>query len=53
MSNRSSRKLATGLVGIRSTAIAECAAGRRPVFWADDSATDGHAIRTGTVDCTL
>jgi len=39
--------------GFAIASATECAAGRRPVFWADDSATSGHAIRTGTVNCTL
>ncbi|GAB3863564.1 lamin tail domain-containing protein [Dactylosporangium cerinum] len=29
-----------------------CAAGRKPVFWSDDSGTDGHALRGGTIACT-
>jgi hypothetical protein len=28
-----------------------CVDGLRPVVWADDSATDGHALRSGTMDC--
>jgi hypothetical protein len=31
---------------------AECASSRKPVFWADDDQTSGHAIRGGTVPCT-
>jgi len=31
---------------------AECVANAKPVFWADDAATSGHAIRRGTVSCT-
>lgn len=27
--------------------------GRKPVFWSDDSATDGHALRAGTLRCTV
>lgn len=30
----------------------ECVAGQKPVWWSDDSATDGFALREGTVDCT-
>jgi Ca2+-binding RTX toxin-like protein len=29
-----------------------CAAGRKPVFWSDDSGTGGHALRGGTIACT-
>lgn len=32
---------------------AECVDGRKPVFWSDDSNDDGHALRAGTVDCTV
>lgn len=31
---------------------AECVSSRKPVFWADDSNTAGHALRSGTVRCT-
>ena len=31
---------------------AECIAGRKPVFWSDDSNTGGHAIRAGAMLCT-
>ncbi|MEA2346576.1 MAG: hypothetical protein QOG62_363 [Thermoleophilaceae bacterium] len=30
---------------------AECVAGAKPVFWADDGNTDGHALRAGTLNC--
>jgi hypothetical protein len=30
----------------------ECADGRKAVWWADDSATDGFALREGAVSCT-
>lgn len=30
---------------------ASCVAGAKPVFWADDSNTGGHAIRTGSLEC--
>ncbi|MER7958054.1 lamin tail domain-containing protein [Streptomyces sp. NPDC096030] len=29
----------------------ECVGGAKPVYWADDGNTGGHAIRRGTVDC--
>ncbi|MEU8618534.1 lamin tail domain-containing protein [Streptomyces sp. NPDC048623] len=29
----------------------ECVGGSKPVYWADDSNTGGHAIRRGTVTC--
>nr|WP_318207327.1 lamin tail domain-containing protein [Streptomyces sp. SJL17-1] len=29
----------------------ECVGGTKPVYWADDSNTGGHALRGGTVDC--
>lgn len=29
-----------------------CAAGRKSVFWADDSETAGHSIRSATIPCT-
>ena len=28
-----------------------CSGGFKPVFWSDDSSTDGHAIRSGTLTC--
>lgn len=30
----------------------ECVSGRKPVFWADDSETGGHAIRRASMPCT-
>ena len=30
---------------------AECVGGQRPVFWADDSNTGGHALSAGTLSC--
>jgi hypothetical protein len=30
----------------------QCSGGTKPVFWADDSETDGHAIRSGRVTCS-
>jgi hypothetical protein len=38
--------------GFAIAAATECVADRKPVFWADDGATDGHAIRRGTLPCT-
>jgi hypothetical protein len=32
---------------------AECVNGLKPVFWSDDTNDDGHALRAGTVDCTV
>jgi hypothetical protein len=29
-----------------------CDNGEKPVYWADDSETDGHSIRGGTLPCT-
>jgi hypothetical protein len=29
----------------------ECTGGQKPVIWTDDSATDGHSLRTGSVPC--
>jgi len=30
----------------------QCIGNTKPVFWADDSETDGHAIRSGTLTCS-
>jgi hypothetical protein len=38
--------------GFAFAPIAECVADRRPVFWADDSATGGNAIRSGKISCS-
>ena len=38
--------------GFAITPQSSCVAGVKPVYWADDSNTDGHAIRSGTIDCT-
>ena len=38
--------------GFAIAPVAECVADRRPVFWADDSETGGHAIRVGTLTCS-
>ncbi|WP_200954431.1 MULTISPECIES: lamin tail domain-containing protein [unclassified Nocardioides] len=37
--------------GFSLAAAAECVGGFKPVFWADDSNTSGHALRKGTVTC--
>ena len=39
--------------GFALAPLAECSGGKRPVYWTDDGATDGHAIRRGALDCTL
>jgi hypothetical protein len=31
---------------------AECVNELKPVFWTDDHNDDGHALRTGTLNCT-
>jgi len=38
--------------GFAITPQSECVANRKPVYWADDSETGGHAIRLGTLACT-
>ncbi len=38
--------------GFTIAPASQCSGGTRPVFWADDSNTEGHAIRSGTVTCT-
>jgi hypothetical protein len=38
--------------GFTTTPRAECAGGVKPVFWTDDAATGGHAVRAGTLSCT-
>ncbi|MFF6842269.1 lamin tail domain-containing protein [Streptomyces tanashiensis] len=37
--------------GFTLAAADECVAGSKPVYWADDSNTSGHAIRKGTITC--
>ncbi|MFE0702043.1 lamin tail domain-containing protein [Streptomyces sp. NPDC058872] len=37
--------------GFALAAAEECTGGTKPVYWADDGNTGGHAIRRGTVDC--
>jgi hypothetical protein len=31
----------------------ECVDGHKPVFWSDDDDDDGHALRSGTLNCTV
>jgi hypothetical protein len=38
--------------GFAITPASECVANRRPVFWADDTEDNGHAIRSGTLSCS-
>jgi Lamin Tail Domain len=38
--------------GFAFAPLAECVGDRRPAFWSDDTGTDGHAIRRGTLGCT-
>ena len=47
----------TGMANLNNEGFAmasqsECVANSKPVFWADDAATGGHALRRGTVTCT-
>lgn len=37
--------------GFAIAPVAQCVNGLKPVFWSDDSNTDGHAIREGTLSC--
>ncbi len=37
--------------GLAMASQAECVNNLKPVFWTDDGQTDGHAVRSGTVDC--
>ena len=32
-------------------AISECSSDQKSFFWSDDSATDGHSIRLGSIPC--
>ena len=48
----------TGLPDVNSEGFAlapldECVGGIRPVFWADDDETDGHALRRGELTCSV
>ncbi|MBO3745232.1 lamin tail domain-containing protein [Streptosporangiaceae bacterium NEAU-GS5] len=38
--------------GFTITPQSECVSGHKPVFWSDDSGTDGHVLRGGTLNCT-
>ncbi len=38
--------------GFTTTALRDCVAGLRPVFWADDTEDGGHAIRQGSLSCS-
>ena len=38
--------------GFAIASQSECVSNTKPVFWADDAATGGHALRRGTVTCT-
>ncbi|MGW4890852.1 lamin tail domain-containing protein [Kitasatospora sp. NPDC004240] len=37
--------------GFAVAAAAECVGGSKPVYWADDSNTGGHALRKGSITC--
>jgi len=37
--------------GFTIASASECVANRKPVYWADDSETGGHSIRTGNLPC--
>jgi hypothetical protein len=39
--------------GFALASQAECVGNTKPVFWADDAATSGHALRGGTVTCSF
>jgi hypothetical protein len=38
--------------GFAIAPLTQCVDSKRPVFWADDSETGGHAIRRGSLTCT-
>ena len=38
--------------GFTITPDSECVGGSKPVYWADDGNTAGHALRAGTIPCT-
>lgn len=38
--------------GFALTPRSACVSNVKPVFWSDDSATGGHAVRSGTIACT-
>ncbi|MYR58850.1 hypothetical protein GTY54_22285 [Streptomyces sp. SID625] len=37
--------------GFALAGAGECVSGTKPVYWADDSNDDGHALRRGTITC--
>ncbi|RSS60630.1 hypothetical protein EF918_32735 [Streptomyces sp. WAC06614] len=37
--------------GFAPAGAGECVAGSKPVYWADDSNTGGHALRRGSISC--
>lgn len=39
--------------GFAITPQRECVGGHKPVFWSDDNNTDSHALRAGTLNCTV
>ena len=39
--------------GFAITPQHECVDGQKPVFWSDDNNTDLHALRAGTLNCTV
>ena len=39
--------------GFAVTPQQECVGGKKPVFWSDDNNTEQHALRTGTLNCTV
>lgn len=39
--------------GFAITPQEECVEGRKPVFWSDDNNTDMHALRVGSLNCTV
>jgi hypothetical protein len=38
--------------GLSISPAASCVGGLKPVWWADDSGTNGHALREGTISCS-
>jgi hypothetical protein len=38
--------------GFTIAPMSECVSNRRPVFWSDNSESGGHAIRSGSLNCT-
>jgi hypothetical protein len=39
--------------GFAIASQSECVDGHKPVFWSDDDNDDGHALRSGTTNCTV